>query len=129
MPFSGRKGVRSEAERGQTESVVVGSRRCTARTGSHRKGILQNLMGQSYFRRSFLRSLCLSAKQGCLEGNRHVLMMSTPQSFAAATDDEVALVVDCSTLMRLLLPVPPVRDGFSGTSHALFASGRCRLDK
>ena len=76
MPFSGRNGVCSDAERGQRESVVVGSRRRTARTGSHRKRILQHLMGQSYFRRSFLRSLCLPAKQGCLEGNRRVLMMS-----------------------------------------------------
>ncbi len=56
----------------------------------------------------------------------------SPQRFAAAGDDiadEVALVVDCSTLMRLLLQVPPVRSGLSGASHALFASGSCLLDK
>ena len=88
-------------------------------------------MGQSYFRRSFLRSLCPFAKQGCLEGNRRAHDVS-PQRFVVVGDDiaeEVALVVDCSTLMRLLLQVPPVRGGFSGISHALFASGRCRLDK
>ncbi len=56
----------------------------------------------------------------------------SPQRFVVVGDDiaeEVALVVDCSTLMRLLLAVPPVRAGFSGISHALFASRRCRLDK
>ena len=71
-------------------------------------------------------------KRDCLEENRHVLVMSTPQRFVVVGDDiaeEVALVVDCSTLMRLLLAVPPVRGGFYGASHALFPSGRCRLDK